>query len=73
MKDVVGEGGRTVVCKGSHGPTMSQSNIEPGGRGDVPREERKKKRKKVHCSQQPGVGDYFEFSEVGTLSGRQGQ
>lgn len=45
MKDVVGEGGRTVVCKGSHGPTMSQSNIEPGGRGDVPREERKKKKK----------------------------
>lgn len=45
MKDVVGEGGRAVVCKGSHGPTMSQSNIEPGDRGDVPREEKKKKRK----------------------------
>lgn len=53
---MVGDGGRTGVCKGPQGLTMSPSNIDRRG---------SRRRKKVHCSQQLGVEENFVFFEVG--------
>lgn len=64
MKEVVGEGGRTVVWRASRVPSFHISLSR--GRGWVSRG--KKRKKEVHCSRQLGVGKNFLFSEMGTLS-----